>query len=178
MHKLYVCVAIAVLCPFLVPRAATGCKCLYETPAAAFNRSKAVFIGKVLGGTETLSPGGENGKQPVEAGDLRFEVEESFKGIVGAKITIKVASLRGTDCGPYGLRRGERYIVYAYGREEDPDTLYSGVCTRTALVESRSSKEDLDFLRNHPPGKQQLLVIGAGVVGCSILLLRRRARAG
>lgn len=73
------------------------------------------------------------------------------KGVVANETTIEIASMNGTSCGPYGLKRGERYIVYAYSNKKDETTLYSGVCTRTAPVISSYAKEDLDFLRNLPP---------------------------
>jgi hypothetical protein len=82
---------------------------------------------------------------------VRFAVEEVFKGDVTGEVTIQIASHKNTSCGPYGLKRGEQYIVYAYSGEADPDTFYSGVCTRTKLTNSSYAKEDLDFLRNLPP---------------------------
>src|SRR5262249_26272020 len=135
-----------------MPRAALGCDCEHEGPPVAFNHAKAVFIGKMLGGTEELAANDQNGKSySIEAGEVRFAVEESFKGNVGTQITLKIASKKGTSCGPYGLKRGERYIVYAYSGREDAEGLYSGVCTRTAPADSGGAKEDLDFLRSLPP---------------------------
>ena len=83
--------------------------------------------------------------------DVRFAVEETFKGSVSRETTIHIDSMKGTSCGTYGLERGERYIVYAYGGEKNPDALYTGVCTRTVEVTSEYAKEDLGFLRNLPP---------------------------
>lgn len=119
-------------------------------PAGAFNEAKVVFIGRMLGGTQKLSVEGRAGKRfTIEAGKVRFAVEEIFKGSNAEQFTVEIDSNEGTSCGPYGLKRGKRYVVYAYGSETDEKILSTGVCTRTDLAEV--SKEDLDFLRNLPP---------------------------
>lgn len=150
MRKLYM--ATGLLCLFLIPRVSYGCSCGYQGPPVAFNGAKAVFVGRMLGGTENVSVEDGKGKyHPMEAGEVRFAVEQAFKGSLGTEITVRIASHKGTSCGPYGLRRGERYVVYGYSGRDDAETLYSGVCTRTAPVDSDDAKEDLDFLRNLPP---------------------------
>ena len=68
-----------------------------------------------------------------------------------AEVTIGISSNKGTSCGPYGLKGGERYLVYAYASERDEKQLRTGVCTRTGSVSSKYAKVDLDFLRNLPP---------------------------
>lgn len=137
---------------FLVPSSAFACVCGATDPPGEFNRAKAIFIGEMLGGTEKLSDKDEDGKTSVtEAGAVRFSVEEVFKGNVINAATIQIASHAGTTCGPYGLTRGERYLVYAYGDEKDDAILHTGVCTRTRPTNSPYAKEDLDFLRNLPP---------------------------
>jgi hypothetical protein len=81
----------------------------------------------------------------IEAGMVRFAVEETFKGDLGSEVGISVNSNKGTSCGPYGLIHGERYVVYAYGNAAG---LSTGVCTRTSLVSKAG--EDLGFLHNLP----------------------------
>lgn len=106
----------------------------------------------MLGGTEKLSLKGPNGAAySAEAGAVRFSVEELFKGEFTDKTTIDVASMASSSCGPYGLIRGERYLVYAYASQQDPNQLHTGVCTRTIKLDSSYAKEDLDFLRSLPP---------------------------
>lgn len=137
---------------FLIPSGVYACSCATGDPPFEFNRARAVFIGQMLGGTEKLPVKERDGKSYViEAGAVRFAVEESFKGDLKGEITIDIASMDGTSCGPYGLKRDERYLVYAYSSNKDGKTLYSGVCTRTVSVSSKYAKEDLDFLRNLPP---------------------------
>jgi hypothetical protein len=140
---------LAALFLLTIPSAVYGCSCAYSTPAMAFNNSKAVFIGKMTGGTEknTLQDRDASAYE-IESGEVTFDVEEAFKGKPVQTVTIRIASMKGTSCGTYGLRRGETYVVYAQAYK--PDTLSTGVCTRTGTVSQ--AKEDLDFLRSLPPG--------------------------
>lgn len=140
---------LAALFLLAIPSAVYGCSCAYSTPAMAFNNSKVVFIGKMTGGTEKNTLQDRDGSSyEIESGEVTFDVEESFKGKPGKTVTIQIASMKGTSCGTYGLRRGETYVVYAYAYK--PDILSTGVCTRTAMVSG--AKEDLNFLRSLPPG--------------------------
>ncbi|HEX7774257.1 MAG TPA: carboxypeptidase-like regulatory domain-containing protein [Pyrinomonadaceae bacterium] len=121
-------------------------------PAYSFNDAKVVFIGRMLGGTQKLSIKDRTGKtSTLEAGQVRFSVEETYKGSNAEELTIQIDSHEGTSCGPYGLKRGERYVVYAYVSNTDEKVLWTGVCTRTTSTASEYAKEDLDFLRNLPP---------------------------
>ena len=148
MKKFYLA---GLLCFFSVPATVFGCSCATQSPGLAYNDARVVFIGRMLGGTHKLSPETQAGKPIViEAGEVRFSVDEIFKGSETNGITVHIESNEGTSCGPYGLTRGERYIVYAYASQDDK-VLYTGVCTRTKTVASEYAKEDLDFLRNLPP---------------------------
>jgi hypothetical protein len=147
MKKLIIYLAALFL--LSIPSAVYGCSCAYSTPAMAFNDSKVVFIGKMTGGTEKNTLQERDGSSyEIESGEVTFDVEESFKGKPGKTVTIQIASMKGTSCGTYGLRRGEMYAVYAYAYKGD--MLSSGVCTRTGTVSQ--AKEDVDFLRSLPPG--------------------------
>ena len=149
MKKLYL-IALP-LCLFLFPATILACSCVHRPPANAFNEAKVVFIGRMLGGTQKLSVTDENGKAiSIEAGKVRFAVEEMFKGNNAEELTLEVDSNEGTSCGPYGLTRGAKYVVYAY-TSRDGKVIYTGVCTRTTTVDSEYAKEDLEFLRNLPP---------------------------
>lgn len=71
---------IAVFCVFSIPSTVSACFCLTPDPASAFNDSKLVFIGRMLAGTEQLSLKDKRGTPYViEAGHVRFAVEEMFK---------------------------------------------------------------------------------------------------
>lgn len=115
----------------------------------AFNDAKAVFIGKMNGGTEEHTEmSGDGSTRVIESGKVTFEVVESFKGTPGKTVTLQISSMKGTSCGTYGLRRGETYIVYAYAYQ--PGILSTGVCSRTATISQ--AKEDMDFLRSPGAG--------------------------
>ena len=74
-------ITIVTFCFFLIPSIAHACSCATGDPPFEFNRAKAVFIGRVLGGTEKLTVKDEKGKAyELEAGQIRFTVEELFKG--------------------------------------------------------------------------------------------------
>lgn len=140
------------LCLFIFPATILACSCATPPPAYAFNDAKVVFIGRMLGGTQKLSTKDRAGKTiTIEAGQVRFSVDEIFKGSNAEEFTIQIDSHEGTSCGPYGLKRGEQYVVYAYASNTDEKLLYTGVCTRTGPTATEYAKEDLDFLRNLPP---------------------------
>ncbi|MBD0369291.1 MAG: hypothetical protein ICV60_00445 [Pyrinomonadaceae bacterium] len=143
------CIVLFVAFLFLfTPARASACSCASHTPCEAFSGASAVFIGRMMGGTEKVKD--DSGKDTgLEAGKVRFVVEEVFKGSLGQEVQISVASMTGTSCGPYGLHRGQKYLVYAYG-ESNSDELSTGVCTRTTRLTDDAAKEDLEFLRNLP----------------------------
>lgn len=148
--KRYFLIAIFLL--FSAPSISFACSCGTGEPAHEFNRARMVFIGRMRGGSEKWVEKDQAGKShSLEAGDVRFAVEEVFKGKEVGEVTVVINSHRQTSCGPYGLKRGERYLVYAYASKQDKKQLYTGVCTRTTTVSSKYAKEDLDFLRNLPP---------------------------
>lgn len=150
MKSILLLAATALL--FLIPEPAHACSCAYTTPATAYNDVAAVFIGKMVGGTETNIVTTRDGKEiNLESGDVTFEVSKVYKGSIGKTVTISVASHKGSSCGTYGLVRNVEYIVWAYSRDKDSGKLYTGVCTRTRSVSGSSSKEDLDFLNGLPP---------------------------
>ena len=128
------------------PDRAAACSCAIRTPCEAFADATAVFIGRVLDGTEKVETSSKGDVVvSIEAGMVRFAVEETFKGALGSETGLAVSSNKGTSCGPYGLIRGERYVVYAYGK---PGSLATGVCTRTNLASKATN--DLEFLHNLP----------------------------
>lgn len=145
-------ILFALLGIFLFSYPAYACTCGNSEPPVEFNEARAIFIGKMLEGTEEIKVADELKKSYViEAGKVRFAIEEIFKGPVAKELTVEIASHAGTNCGPYGLKRGERYLVYAYANGDNWNELYTGVCTRTSLVSSDYIKEDLAFLRHLPP---------------------------
>src|SRR5215510_6202076 len=92
-----------------------ACSCAELTPCQAFGYASAVFVGRMIEGTEKVREYTKDGKTiSYEAGLVRFSVEESFKGVNTTEITIYVLNLRGTSCEGTSVGRGERYLVYAH----------------------------------------------------------------
>jgi hypothetical protein len=144
---------LAILIASLAHSAVSACSCATGAPPVAFNDAKAVFIGRVQGGTESWEGKTQDGiPQQIEAGSVRIAVEEVFKGKLSGEIILNVASMKGTSCGDYGLVRNVSYIVYASGGR-DGNGFHVGPCSRTRSANAGYAKEDLDFLRNLPaPG--------------------------
>jgi hypothetical protein len=139
--------ALSVLALFYFPALrVAACSCLTTSPCEAFGKAKAVFVGRMIGGSEKV----REDKTPegvsitYEAGWVRFVVEEPFKGVTGEEVTVYVESMKGTSCEG-GVIRGERYIVYA---GEDKNRLTNGPCSRTHLV--ADDEDDLSILRGLP----------------------------
>ena len=124
---------------------AEACSCAGPAPpCAAFGGSAAVFVGtatdvRVREPKPVAAARDEPDWTPVV---VRFAVLEPFLGVEGAEV--EVATGRGGgDCG-YQFRKGESYLVYAYGAR-DGKPLSTGICTRTRAV--GDAAEDLEFLR-------------------------------
>ena len=122
---------------------AQACTCAGPgQPCEAFGRADAVFVGTVTG-AETLKP--KEGEDWLASRLFRFTVLQPFLGVEGTEVEVATGS-GGGDCG-YGFRRGETYLVYAYGGR-DGKPLTTGICSRTGPVSEAS--EDLEFLRSLP----------------------------
>jgi len=142
----------AALLAWLFSAPAAACSCAGGAPPVRFNLAQAVFVGQMLSGTERVAiQQGEDDFRFVEAGSVRFSVEEAFKGALGSEVTVQIASNSNNSCGPYGLQRGVRYLMYAYASEAEPTKFYSGPCSHSTTLDTRSALEDLEFLRNLPP---------------------------
>jgi hypothetical protein len=134
--------ALAIVFILIAPAPTQACSCAYKEPCDAFADASAVFMGRMISGSEKVKT---EDSRSYEAGTVRFAVEEVFKGKLGAEVSLSVESHINTSCGPYGLIRGERHVVYAYG---EPNKLSTGICTRTSLASD--ADKDLQFLRNLP----------------------------
>lgn len=161
----------------------SACSCA-ELPGVEeeFNRSKAVFSGKVVDIREKRGLNGYTSKS------VLFEVTNIWKGARQSQIIITTGQ-GGGDCG-FDFKEGEEYLVYAnestmYGAK----SLVSIICDRTN--ELSFSKEDLKILgEGLPPiekvdlsGKQEgnqlyiwvAVTIAIGIV--LILVLKKRKRS-
>ena len=126
---------------------ASACSCVPLRPVCeGVGSASAVFVGRVVGGAEQkTADDGKGNKVKYDVGTIHFAVEEVFSGVIGSKVDIR-SGTGGGDCG-YWFKRGERYIVYAYG---DAKKGYgTNICTRTRPV--AQAAEDLSYLRQLPP---------------------------
>src|SRR5262245_26865187 len=112
-----------------------ACSCLSLTPCEAFGWADAVFIGRVISGTENSR-------------DVAiFEVDEIFKGLPRRQIEVHILKMKGTSCeGMINLATGESYLVYA---SDYKGNLILGPCSSPKRL--TAANEDLSFLRNLPP---------------------------
>jgi len=149
MKKIFVAVLSILSFVFLVIDRAQACSCRQLSPCEAFGYSSAVFVGRMLGGNEKVREYAKDGETfSVEAGESRFVVEESFKGVAASELTIFLINMKGTSCeGMAALVRGQRYLVYAT-YVESVGMLAVGACSPTKPV--NYAKDDLAYLRHLP----------------------------
>ncbi len=142
---LALCIGLSVSGLSISPSIGYACSCL-EPPAVeeALERSKAVFMGKVIEIKEQKILGGGTTNR------ILFEVVKTWKGESQSQIFITTGQPGAGDCG-YDFRKGEEYLVYAnrtsiYGYNVDLSTV---VCDRTNKL---SEAED------------DLVLLGEGIV--------------
>lgn len=102
--------------------------CAYVAPKDAYKKSKAVFVGKIIGVVE-------NGDSKI----YEFRVEKYWKGVKGKKINIITGNTMRFEPN---YQKGKSYLIYAYA--DDKGLLRVGKCTRGFQLEF--AKEDLKIL--------------------------------
>src|SRR5688572_8511647 len=115
MKPRFITLLVIISTVLLAPSKVSACTCITLTPCEAFGDSAAVFIGRMLGGTEKVRREIKNGKAvSYEAGHVRFAVEQAFKGVTKTtpEVTIFVIKNDGMCKGDW-IARGQRYLVYA-----------------------------------------------------------------
>lgn len=116
-----------------------GCTCRGVSPCAAYESAKAIFVGKMIGGTERNEFQDSNGNKIIlEAGFTRFEVEEAFKGVSEKEVVVFIDIMKGTSCEWSGYRPGQRYLIFA--REYD-GKLTIGPCGPSKWIQQEQSEE-------------------------------------
>ena len=80
-------------------------------PCEQYRRAAAVFIGKV----KTIIDGGVP-KENRQIADVRFDVEQVFKGNVGPSVDI--GYIFNTSCSWSNFETGDRWLVYAYPHQD------------------------------------------------------------
>lgn len=132
---------VGFLALLFAPSVAFACSC--EIPPIGKNdkqlvklereKSKAVFSGEV---TEIIFKQTIPG-EPAPVAEVRFKVLQSWKGVGTNSVTVLTANIC-CICG-YSFKVGERYLVYAYGSNED-ESFWTNICTRTKYL-SEASKD-------------------------------------
>ena len=119
---------VGLACTCELPRAGITPK---QAASQARNKSKAVFSGEVL---EIIQ------NPQVFYVEVRFKVENSWKEVRTNELIIRTGR-GGGDCG-YNFEVGQRYLVYAYGSNEN--RLETNICQRTRRL--ADAGEDLRLL--------------------------------
>ncbi|MGE7673325.1 hypothetical protein ACQKMV_07025 [Lysinibacillus sp. NPDC094403] len=134
------------------PSITSACSCA-DLPSVEeeFERSKAVFSGKVVDIKEKLSLKGYTTKS------VLFEVTNTWKGVEQSQIIITTGQ-GGGDCG-YNFIKGEEYLVYANESiMYEAKSLVSTMCDRTGVLSS--SQEDLEVLGEGQPPIEEVNLSG------------------
>jgi LPXTG-motif cell wall-anchored protein len=166
------------------PSITNACSCA-ELPSAEeeFERSEAVFSGKVVDVREKRSLKGELTKS------VLFEVTNTWKGVKQSQMIITTGQ-GGGSCG-FHFNEGQEYLVYAYELTMyGAKSLVTTICDRTN--ELSVLQEDLTILgKGQPPieevdltGKyegNQFYMWGAVVIAIGIVFIfifKRRKKMG
>jgi len=130
-------------------QASFACSCGFPTVGDALKRADAVFTGKVI---------------RIESDGVKFKIEKSWKGVDATIIKVYVRGL-GSSCDP-GIRKGRRFIVYAYpGGRRIP--LLASYCGRTRALEQ--ADEDVRALNESAsltPREAQQSLAADGAIAC------------
>jgi hypothetical protein len=107
---------------------ASACECMPPSHSKAFRKAAAVFVGEVVDISDSDVPIVEGANYSVA---VKFKVIEYWKGRVGTEITVHTE--QGVmSCNEYKFQKGEKYLVYARGKNL---TVFTG-CSRSAPLSS------------------------------------------
>jgi len=129
-----------------------ACSCMNPgPPCEATSKSAAVFVGTVVASKNAKT----TGQYDFNSREVKFSVEESFKGL-GSTEALVFTGWGGGDCG-YPFRTGQQYLVYAYKDEKD-GRLGTSICSRTRQLSE--AKEDLAYLRGLSQASSGSMILG------------------
>jgi hypothetical protein len=111
----------------LLFRTGNACSCEIHSHARDFRAARAVFIGRVL--EVSLNDSGDAEVRRFAPYKIKLAVEKSWMGN-RSQITV-ISNNGGPGCGGFEFRQGERYLVYAFGKELQAWTS----CTRTRPID-------------------------------------------
>ena len=128
-----------------------ACSCMSGgMPCHDYWKAAAIFTGTVIDSSPTTS---KRGEYEVPARLVRFNVDQSFRGVKGNEVEVRTA-LNEAGCG-YAFQLGGRYLVYAYS---DADKLATGICSRTRPVSEAA--DDLAYFQGLATAKPGATISG------------------
>jgi hypothetical protein len=130
---------LAMVCCFL-SASADACECYcsqrwLNNPVEMKRHAKAVFVGEVLEEREATR---DEARELRVAFVVRMRVERFWKGVKTPEMVVNAMGELAPGCCGVSLKAGQRYLIYAVGRE-----LSTG-CTRSRHLEGAG--EDLRAL--------------------------------
>ena len=155
LNKQKIIVAFVILL-FLSGTKVLACECSILTVEEAFEKSTAVFSGKVVGfeyRKDIANPLMERREKQTgqkveyETMVVKFQVERWWKGEAASEIFLVTTQTKiadGTSSGSscdYSFTEGESYLIYAFGKENE---LRTNFCRRTRLLSK--TEEDMKIL--------------------------------
>lgn len=137
----------------LSAKVAYPCTCLQISHRKEFRQADAVFAGQVIDISEDKSfvpPKLSDSKLSRETLArlqkmvdsqkryiVRFKVERKFKGVEGKEITLYTFQ-SVSPCSGIAFTEGEKYLIYAYRKEEGITD--GGLCSRTRKLDETSKE--------------------------------------
>ena len=121
MKPTIIVILILILCVLNTPLT-YACSGEIHSHRRDFREARAIFIGQALEiiRNPRIPEGYPSGEIDYA---VRFEIERKWKGARGAEITILVHS--PVTCSNFNFQEGERYLVYAFGRDLVSTTIFT-----------------------------------------------------
>jgi hypothetical protein len=107
----------------------SACECAPPKPQKLFRDARAVFVVQVIDIWESDVPLGKG--FPPHSYAVKFKVSEYWEGVKGSEITVH-SDLGGLPCRQFAFRKGEAYLVYAFGK----DLISITGCTRSGSIDA------------------------------------------
>lgn len=163
---------------YIAPTTSSACSC--EKPSTVqeeFERSDAVFTGKVISGIDRSEEGVVQSSADLIA--VKFAVQDIWKGI--NQTEVDVYTERGSSSCGYTFIEGQQYLIYA---KEYKNDLRVNLCSRTVEVErafadleilGQGTVPTVSIINDKEEGKESvdwmLIDFYAMLIGCLAVLI-------
>lgn len=139
LGQIVICSLFLTLLVGILPDESYACSCAQRmSPEESYELYDAIFAGKVLSISDSEGRSGVQASFP--SVDVKFEVQEFWKGNVDRIVTVNTADSPGLSCG-FHFVEGQEYIVYA---ADQGGWLLTSACTRTSKLDT--AIDDLAYL--------------------------------